>query len=338
LNIYFLSTLEIGADALNILRERVKIAGVIGLGAQRNVDQIAGYLHLGAYCEENDIKFYEAMDYSLNNNHDKDMLKDVSIDVLIVAGWQRLVPKWLIDQCRISTIGAHGGPYGITGGRGRSPQNWSLIMGKKEFYISIFKIDEGIDSGDIIDEKKFEISAWDDIKSSYNKVVWLISHMIVDNILEQGIEGGQLTPQDPAPRYFPQRTREDGEIDWNRSSEDIYNFIRALTKPYPGAYSRTGLSELIIWRAKPFSIFSSKKYPAGTIVKKYNDGTFMVSTSDGFIQVDEYTVKGGDDAVIKPGLVLNSSNFKDQMNRIIERHTRKYPLLPLTDDILNLSR
>jgi UDP-4-amino-4-deoxy-L-arabinose formyltransferase/UDP-glucuronic acid dehydrogenase (UDP-4-keto-hexauronic acid decarboxylating) len=338
LKIFVLSTIDAGVDIINILKQQLKISGVVGLADQKNTHQISGYFHLGDYCKKNSIPFHEVKNYSMKDEEDKILLESLNIDVLIVAGWQRLIPKWLINHCRISVIGAHGSPYGIAGGRGRSPQNWSILMGKKEFYISIFKIDEGIDSGDIIEERKYEISVWDDIRSSYNKVVWLTGQMIIDAILSKRIETNRLIPQDLKPRYFPQRTREDGEIDWNRTNEEVHNFIRALTHPYPGAYSKIGGKEIIIWCVKPFDVFTVKNYEPGTIVKVYNYGAFMVSTARGFIQVDNYTVKDNIDFKFEEGMVFSSVKFIDQMKNIIERHIQKYPSLTLAEDLLNLSK
>ena len=79
-------------------------------------------------------------------------------------------------------MGAHGSPLGITKGRGRSPQNWALILGLSTFYISIFKIDPGIDSGQIIETRSFTYSDFDDIKTSYYKVCLLTADMIINNL------------------------------------------------------------------------------------------------------------------------------------------------------------
>ena len=113
---------------------------------------------------------------------DKNKLLNTNIDILIVAGWQRLIPEWLIQHCKICVIGSHGSPLGITKGRGRSPQNWALIMGMESFEISIFQIDKGIDSGRIFNTKSFKYSAFDDIKTSYYKVCMLISQMLIELI------------------------------------------------------------------------------------------------------------------------------------------------------------
>jgi methionyl-tRNA formyltransferase len=341
MNIYVLSTVEVGTDIINVLKNQLNINGIIGLKNQESSDDISGYYYMENYCKANSIPFIEVQNYSLKSEVDKTLLQSLNIDILIVAGWQRLIPQWLITQCKICVIGGHGSPYGIAGGRGRSPQNWSIILNKKEFFISIFKIDEGIDSGDIIDEKEFEISPFDDIESSYNKVCWLTSQMIIDCIQSKKITSGKLIAQDANPRYFPQRLPEDGQIDWNRTDTDIYNFIRALTKPYPGAFSYLNGGKLIVWSAKPFAVFTTKKYSPGQIVKKYTNGKLLVSTLNGFVQIDNYTFKSSSEketVSIEEGMMLESADFKQQMKNIVDRHEKKYPELKIAEDILSLTK
>lgn len=240
MNIYVLSTLEMGIDVTDILKKSLKIQGLIGLSERQQTNAISGYRYLKGYCDDNNFSFIEMDNYSLSNPKDKEKLLSLDIDILIVAGWQRLIPKWLIEHCKICAIGSHGSAYGITGGRGRSPQNWALLTGRKEFYISIFKIDEGADSGQIIDTRKFVLSDLDDIKTSYYRTNWLIANMIVENVNKQKISGLSFQEQQGEPQYLPQRFPEDGEIDWSRMSHRIYNSVRALTKPYPGAFSYVG--------------------------------------------------------------------------------------------------
>jgi len=338
MNIYILNTLEIGISSIDMLKKHLKICGVIGLSERERSDKISGYKYLKQYCYDSSLAFIEVQSYSLSNKDDKDKLLNLNIDFLVVTGWQRLVPTWLIEHCKKCIIGAHGSVHGITGGRGRSPQNWALLMGKKEFYISIFKIDAGIDEGPVIDTRKFVLSEVDDIKTSYYKVSWLTTQMIVDYISNISSLSEIGVVQEEHARYLPQRLPEDGEIDWTRTTKEIYDFIRALTRPYPGAFSLLGKNKITIWRGRPFVVEDhSHAYKYGQIVKLYPNGDFIVKTMDSFLCVEDYSasLEGGDEC-LKEGDVLSSCCFEDQMVNIIDRHYKKYPQLTLSDDILNL--
>ena len=338
MNIYVLNTLQIGMDTVNILKKHLRIAGVIGLSQREATDKISGYVYLKSYCEDNGFAFVETEQYSLTSPSDKQRLLCLDIDVLIVSGWQRLIPDWLIQHCKICAIGSHGSTHGITEGRGRSPQNWALLLGQQKFFISIFKIDAGIDSGSIIDTQAYDLSVFDDIKSSYYKVSWLTAHMIVEYIdtIERLVQ--PTKEQLGNPRYLPQRLPEDGRIDWSRTSRQLYDFVRALTKPYPGAFSCIDNTKIVIWRARPFQIHEFDDSPApGQVVKVFSNNDFLVKTGDGLLLVEDYSLEpDGTAPPMTEGMVLPSYSFKKQMQDIVDRHYSKYPQLLLSDDIMNL--
>jgi len=340
MNIYVLNTLEIGLNSINIIKKHLDIRGVIGLSKRDATEKISGYTYIKPYCQEKDLEFIEIQDYSLSSPEDKNRLLGLDIDILIVSGWQRLVPLWLISHCKVGAIGSHGSVRGITAGRGRSPQNWALLLGKKEFYISIFKIDAGIDSGPIIDTKKFILSQLDDIKTSYYKVSWLTSQMIIDNIKNGQILSDNLKSQEAEARYLPKRMPEDGQIDWSRTSNEINNFVRALTKPYPGAFCYIGNNKVTIYKGRPFDVQGDPEaQKCGEIIVAYQNGDLLVKTADSYYLIEEYNIasKNQHDP-LKEGMVFSSCDFRDQCAEIVARHYKEYPELIISDDILNLSK
>ncbi len=338
MNIYILNTLEVGIDIAKILIKSVNIKGMIGLSDRTPGDKISGYSYLKPFCDANNLDFVPVDTYFLTDPADKERLLALDIDILIVSGWQRLIPDWLIDHCQISAIGSHGSSEGITRGRGRSPQNWALILGKTVFYISIFAIDSGIDSGHIIDTKKYTLSEFDDIKSSYYKVCCLTAQMIGENIRNNTLSSQHLSQQSEEPRYLPQRLPKDGEIDWARTSREIYNFIRALTRPYPGAFSNLNNQKLTIWRARPFDIqdYSPSNLP-GQVSKVFDNSDMLIKTGDSFLLVEDYNLEPStDNPSSLGGEVLSSCDFHAQMRKIVRRHYKKYPDLILSEDFLAL--
>ncbi len=339
MNVYILNTLIAGIDTINSLKNHIKIKGIIGLAERESDEGISGYIFMRKFCKENGFDFIPVQTYGLKNESDRKRLESLELDTLLVLGWQRLIPSWLIKKCKICAIGVHGSPYGITMGRGRSPQNWALMLGKKKFHISIFRIDEGIDSGDIIDTATFELDQFDDIKSSYHKVGILTSAMIVKNIKNRNIESKKTIPQKKHARYLPQRIPEDGAIDWKRNTTEIHNFVRALSHPYPGAFSRIMNSKIIVWRTRPFKIQNNSKFKAGQIVKIFVGGDLLIQTGNGFLLIESYsTVPDRFRTKIKAGMILESVNFKNQIKSIIKRHYEKYPNNKLHNDIIKLTK
>lgn len=327
LKIYVLNTIFAGAESLDIIKREIKIEGVIGLNKNcEDKNIISGFCDMKKYCEQKNMEFIGIDSYNLKNEDDKRRVLDLKIDILLVIGWQRLIPQWLIDNVRIACIGAHGSPWGIEKGRGRSPINWALIIGKDKFVIDIFKINSGIDSGEVIDEQEFLISEFDDVNSVYYKVSWSISQMIIKNIKNGNIFNKNYKKQNEQEiRYLPKRTPEDGEIDWNRSDIEIYNFIRALTRPYPGAFSYLDNNKIFIWKAIPFGDMQGfEKYEPGEIIKYYiTNDEFLVKCKNGTILVKEYSgeMLSYDELENKK---FYSVNFKEQMQIILNKHYLNY--------------
>ena len=158
MKIVVLCTLTTGLMAIaQALKLGVKIEKIIGLHPRKvnNNYAISGYVDIKDFCYQYGINFCYVNNYNLNQEDPSTILKEV--DLLWVTGWQRLIPQSFINQSNYGAIGAHGSCDGIINGRGRSPQNWALLIGSKSFEISIFKITPNIDDGDVIASKKFTL-------------------------------------------------------------------------------------------------------------------------------------------------------------------------------------
>lgn len=293
MNIYIMTTVINGYTATDMIAKNLSISGIITLtpDAGKRVNE---YYNYEMYCQNRGIDYIGVTNYALNNESDKKTILDYDIDVLLVLGWQRLIPEWMIKHCNIGAIGGHGSPWGITEGRGRSPQNWALLLGMKRFYLSIFWLDAYADSGNIIDMREMEYTDIDDINSSYLKCGILAANMIIQNIRNGRIGLKEGRKQDGEVAYLPQRIADDGEIDWSRTGEEIYNFVRALTKPYPGAFTKIGNGVIYIWHVIYLNIESEvwNCKREGTILQIQPNGQLIVKCRDGFICIDDYEMDG----------------------------------------------
>lgn len=327
MNIYALCAVSPGVDTLRLIVNQVPIAGVIGLSAREATPAISGYIDMPTVCQSLRLPFTAVDSYGLTERADIARLKALAIDVLIVCGWQRLVPEWLINYVRIGCIGAHGSPEGITGGRGRSPQNWALIAGADRFEVSIFFIEPGIDSGPVIATRSFPLTAHDDIVSSHLKVNLCVADMLTEAFRSGAMTSRRAEPQTSSAYYLPQRIPDDGAIDWRRSADEIARFVSALTRPYPGAFCNVRGGRLTIWRARPLAMPCPSKQP-GRVVYRSISGSLVVETGAGLLLVDEHDLEH-DRQAIEAGSLLEGVDFTEQMRAIIERHNNKYPGLPV---------
>lgn len=333
MKIYLLNTLSTGIVFVELLSKQIELAGVIAV-KKECAGSINEYYDYHDFCEKHKIRLIEVNSYSLSDEEDKRIISDLEIDIIITSAWQRLVPKWLLEHCKIGGIGVHGSSTGITQGRGRSPQNWALLSGMDKFYISLFWLSNGIDDGDIIATKEFRYELIDDIAISYEKESICIVQMVVDNFNNGNIQKHYGKKQVEKGKYLPKRVMSDGMIDWNRSCVEIYNFVRALTRPYPCAYTEVNDTKIKIIDCKYIENESNllSPYKCGEVIMNVENFVW-IKCRDGVIEIRKNTNE--DISIVKTGDVMKECSFKKQIEEIIQRHEDEVGL-PVSDLVIDL--
>lgn len=181
-------------------------------------------------------------------------IRQWSPDLFVVAGWYHLIPRQIRDIA--PAIGLHASL--LPDYSGGAPLVWAIINGEKRTGITLFRMDDGIDSGDIIGQEAESICEDDTIASLYARIEDAGLRLLETHIPRIARAETVYTPQDHARRRtMPQRSPADGRIDWNWSVRRIYDFVRAQTNPYPGAYSYLRESKVTIWDARPDPSFGN---------------------------------------------------------------------------------
>lgn len=271
-----------------------QIDHVITISPDKGVEQqVAGYLDLRQRLSEKGIPYTLAHKYSLKSVEDECAMQNLKLDILLVMGWQRLIPDWFLGSLSIGAFGMHGSSRPLPYGRGRSPMNWSLIQNKDRFYTHLFRYRPGVDDGDIVAVQIFDITPFDDcLTLHYKNTLSMIR--LAGQALPSLLAGtATFTPQSPdVPTYYPKRSEEDGLIYWTDSTLEIYNLIRAVTRPFPGAFSYldNDPGKLVkIWRAIPFDRnLQWPELPPGTVVAVFVGGDFLIRTGDSTLLVQDY--------------------------------------------------
>jgi methionyl-tRNA formyltransferase len=181
------------------------------------------------------------------------LVRRLAPDAIFVLGFSQLVPKEILNLPPKGVIGCHSTL--LPTGRGRHPLIWALVKGLEESGTTFLYLDDGVDSGDILMQKRFTIRVEDDARSVYEKDKACAAAIIRETLplLERGT--APRTPQDHSrATYWPKRTYRDGIIDWSRPAMETYNLIRALTRPYPGASTYSASRELKVWKAKSHTL------------------------------------------------------------------------------------
>lgn len=260
--------------------------------AEKN--QVADYCDITKEVDFQKTTIYVAKSYNLNVSEDVKNIVGMNIDIAFVNGWQRLIPKEILDSVDIGVFGMHGSAMDLPLGRGRSPMNWSIIEDRKYFYTNLFKYEEGVDSGMIVDRVKFEIRERDTAESMHFKNTLAMCYLVTKN-LKSLLDGDPplRAQSDKKPTYYPKRTPEDGLIDLRRDIYFIERFIRAVTRPFDGAFLFCNSQRVTIYRADVFDNFEfGYEYSdVGKVVAVFPNKKFLLKLNGGLLLVHDYESK-----------------------------------------------
>ena len=273
------------------LLKHIKISNIITISPPKGKRfEVADYYDLTKFSQEHNINLYQSSKYSLKDPIDIENIKSLNIDLAFVVGWQRIIPGEILDSMSIGAFGMHGSCMDLPLGRGRSPMNWSIIEGRKYFYTNLFKYDSGIDSGDILDTNKFPITEFDTGETMHFKNTLSMCYLIKKNLNNLLSNNFSLKKQkDIKPTYYPKRTPNDSLIDWERDIFYLQKFIRAVTKPFNGAYTYNKDEKIIIYDAQ---ILDTEYYGYGDelngkVIETFNNGKFLIKVNGGILLVNE---------------------------------------------------
>lgn len=230
-----------------------------------------------------------------NNINSRDFLNEIqkfNCDLFVSMSFNQIFKREIIDMPNYKIINCHAGKLPFY--RGRNILNWVLINDEKEFGITVHYVDEGIDTGDIIIQRCFDITNDDDYNTLLNKAYNECAKILYDAI--KLIQEGEHRPFKqteihPVGFYCGMRQEGDEILNWNQTSRDIYNFVRAICKPGPMARSNLNGMELKINKAKMINEAPIYKGIPGQVVGKTNN-SIIIKTLDSTIEIIEYDYDG----------------------------------------------
>jgi methionyl-tRNA formyltransferase len=154
--------------------------------------------------------------------------------LMVVVGWYHMIPRSM--RTLAPAVGLHASL--LPDYSGGAPLVWAIINGEKETGITLFQLDDGFDTGPIIGQRREPIFDNDTIATLYARIEERGLDLLRTHLPQIARGEAHYTPQDESRRrIFPQRSPEDGRIDWSWSARRVYNFVRAPTRPYPGAFT-----------------------------------------------------------------------------------------------------
>lgn len=219
---------------------------------------------------------------NLNLPEEVERVRALSPDLIVAVGWTRLLGAELLGIPARGCVGFHASL--LPRHRGRAPVNWAIIRGDAVTGNTMMFLEEGVDAGDIIDQRPVIIEPDDTCATVYTKVAAAGALMLRTHLPALLAGEAPRRPQDhDGADLLPKRTPEMGVTDWDRPARAVHDWIRALTHPYPGAFSHIDDRKLFIWRsAVPDA--GGAEAPPGTILG-IEGQAIRVATSDGSLRV-----------------------------------------------------
>ena len=269
----------IGRDCLKAAAESgAEIVGVATLpgpidpnrSGQCAFDEVAARLD-AALIETRDINAPETLN----------VIRKLEPELVFVVGWSQLVHDPFIELAHEGVFGMH--PTLLPRHRGRAPIPWAILSGLARTGVTLFEIvDATADSGAIVGQVVIDIASDETATTLFVRLAEAHVQLTRELVPQLVARAAPRIPQDPArASSWPKRTPVDGIIDWETRAPYLYDWVRAQTRPYPGAFTFLGGEKVIVWGARPVEIVASA--PAGTIVEIASTGPVVACGAGGLV-------------------------------------------------------
>lgn len=245
---------------------------------------------------------------NINSDEFLEIIQKYGAQLFVSMSFNQIFRKKMIELPEYKTINCHAGKLPFY--RGRNILNWVLINDEKEFGITVHYLDEGIDTGDILLQRTYPITDDDSYGTLLERAYTGCADILYDAV--KLIQDGHVSTVaqrdlDPEGTYFGRRTEGDEIIDWNQTSRELFNFIRAVSDPGPRATTFVNGHIMKINKSAMIQGAHVYKNTVGQVVGKSPEG-LIVKTKDTTLLITEYeceaNVKIGDK--LKPGPIGNS--------------------------------
>lgn len=283
MRILFLGNHTVGVRVLEILRAHDEVIGVVA----HPPDPEDGVRYESVY-DFSRAHGIAAIRGKARSEAVARFVEERGADILWVTDYRYILPLSILRSCSVAAINLH--PSLLPAYRGRAPVNWAILRGETEIGLTAHHIGAGMDDGDIIVQRRFSLSDTEDVGDALEKLYPLYADVTREVL--GALRSGS------APRYaqdharasvFPARQPADGLINWMHSARDIRNLIRAVARPYPGAFTLFSDERVTIWRAAVTDneVAPSAETPAGAVAE-LDAGRLVIQCGTGRLRIDEF--------------------------------------------------
>lgn len=235
-----------------------------------------------------------------------ELMRNCSPDLILSFYYRRLLSEELLAIPRLGGINLHGSL--LPKYRGQAPVNWAIINGEAETGVTLHYMIEEADAGDIVAQSPVPIGEEDTALDLYKKIIAAGAELLHETfpLIKEGTAARILQDSRQATK-FGRRRPEDGKIRWDSPARSVYNLVRGVTHPYPGAFTFWRGEKLYIWQARPLSGAINDRGAPGTVEAVEKGKGIWVRTGDGSLLLTRTQLEGEeevptDDMAVRYGI------------------------------------
>jgi methionyl-tRNA formyltransferase len=277
--ILFFGYSEVGYDCLSLLLERGD--NVVALVTHEdNPHEKIWFKTPAVAAKENGVPVFTPE--SVNNDEWRTKIAALQPDLILSVYYRHMIGTKILALPPLGAWNIHGSL--LPAYRGRAPINWAVLHGEPRIGMTLHRMVKSADAGAVVDQDGVDIGPRDTAEQAFRKVMPCARRVLARQIDALLAGTAKATPQDEAKAtYFGGRKPEDGRINWGQTSRQIFNLIRAVTDPYPGAFTDVGPSRLMVWWAETDSPATrGRKGLPGEVLSV---SPLVVATADGALEL-----------------------------------------------------
>lgn len=285
--VVFMGTPEFAVPCLRMLSKQTEVVGVVtqpdkprGRGQKMMASPVK------AFAEEKGIPVYQPV--KVREEGFIEVLEGLKPDLMVVVAFGQILPQRVLDIPAHGCINVHASL--LPRYRGAAPMQWSIIHGEKKTGITTMFMDAGLDTGDMLLKKEFEISEDMTLEELHDALMGMGAEVLQETLGQLSDGTLKREPQvDGDSNYAPMIGKETGRIDWEKPAKEIHNLVRGLNS-WPGAYTFLKGSKYKIWRTRVLD--ERPEGAPGTVLRADKSG-FVAATGNGSLEILEMQAPGG---------------------------------------------
>ena len=266
---------EVGYECLDALIQNDEYVLAV-ITHEDNPGEEIWFRSVAQLAEEYDIPVYKPE--SVNSPEWIEQIRSWQPDLIFSFYYRNMIREEILNIAPRGAFNMHGSL--LPKYRGRVPINWAVLHGETETGVTLHHMVKRADAGDIVDQERITIAPDDTSRDVFEKAV-RAARLVLERQLDAITSGtAPRRPQDESQAtYYGGRKSEDGRIDWTMDAETIYNLVRAVTHPYPGAFTEIDGKQLFIWKASPV------KGPGGAPGEVLSAKPLRVAAGNGSLEI-----------------------------------------------------